>query len=97
MKWLLLGIVHAYRHTIRRYIRRPCLFKESCSDYVLRATHETGFLGGMRALLYRFSCCRGGYRLVLSPEYDVLEVHLVGGTILDREEASQDLICGLNK
>ncbi len=57
LKWLLVGSIRAYQSLPARFKRR-CIFKETCSRYVLRHTLESGFWAGVRALRYRIGVCR---------------------------------------
>jgi putative component of membrane protein insertase Oxa1/YidC/SpoIIIJ protein YidD len=60
MRWLLVLSIRLYRKLPNRFKRR-CLFKETCSAFVLRVTIDSGFLAGCRAIRSRFSKCRPTY------------------------------------
>lgn len=66
------------------------MFRESCSRHVYRVTAECGFCSGLRAMLRRFRACRPGYSITTS--VDVLQIRLVDGTTITREEASPTLL-----
>lgn len=58
MRWLgILGIL-AYRLFARPFLRRQCLFEESCSTYGIRIFREHGFLRGWALIRTRVRSCR---------------------------------------
>jgi putative component of membrane protein insertase Oxa1/YidC/SpoIIIJ protein YidD len=66
---------HFIRWLIRRYwavtptrLRRTCLFRETCSQYVYRLTEEAGARAGLAALWIRRVRCSGAYRLVVGAD-----------------------------
>lgn len=61
MKYILLFIIRIYWSIIPASKRKMCIFKESCSNYVLRITKEEGFISGVKAFLFRNKHCCPGY------------------------------------
>jgi hypothetical protein len=61
MKWPILFSVKLYWRLTNPKLRRPCLFRETCSRHVYRVTHEGGALKGLIAFVKRFRQCRLGY------------------------------------
>ncbi|HEY0378378.1 MAG TPA: membrane protein insertion efficiency factor YidD [Pyrinomonadaceae bacterium] len=60
MRWLLVFPIKVYRLIPPKFKRR-CLFRETCSLFVMRAAMEGGLLAGCRALGHRFVRCRPKY------------------------------------
>ena len=63
MKYLLSLPIMLYQAFFPKKYRGECLFKESCSNYVLRITNEDGLINGINALRFRYENCRTGYYL----------------------------------
>jgi putative component of membrane protein insertase Oxa1/YidC/SpoIIIJ protein YidD len=61
MRWLLILSIRVYRLIPSRFKKRRCLYRETCSLFVMRATMEGGLLIGCRALRQRFERCRPPY------------------------------------
>ncbi|MFD2826478.1 membrane protein insertion efficiency factor YidD [Leeuwenhoekiella polynyae] len=64
MRIILLILIKLYWFVIPKTSRRRCLFKKSCSHYVYEITIEKGFLGGLKALRFRYNHCRPGYYIL---------------------------------
>jgi len=90
MKWLLIGAVLIYRGLARHRIRRRCLFRESCSQHVLRVAREHGLARGLKALTWRIRVCRGGYRVLPTPQGH-FAIQLVDGTVIPPDGVSLEL------
>lgn len=60
MRWLLVFPIRIYRRIPSRFKRR-CLYRETCSLFVLRKAREGGLLAGWRAFSQRFARCRPQY------------------------------------
>lgn len=86
---LLLGIQLYWRLWPAR-LRRSCLFRESCSRYVYRATARSGASAGFAALWERARRCRGGYSVETFAGQ--LVVRLADDSILSESEASPGLL-----
>lgn len=61
MRGLVILAVHLYRVFLRQRMQRQCLFKISCSEYVLRAAREKGTWSAFQAFLERRKSCRGDF------------------------------------
>jgi putative component of membrane protein insertase Oxa1/YidC/SpoIIIJ protein YidD len=61
MKQLILFSVEIYWRLTSPTRRRPCLFRETCSQHVHRVTREEGAVKGVIAFGQRFRRCRLGY------------------------------------
>jgi Putative membrane protein insertion efficiency factor len=85
-------LILGYQRLAPRALRDRCIFMESCSNFVLRATHESGVRGAMAALALRMRRCRPGYfRLppcALFPDIPT-PVRLADGSIVDLSDLSQ--------
>ena len=90
MKQLLLIVIKLYWVSIPKKNRRPCLFKETCSQFVYRQTKELGFFEGIRALISRYKKCRKGYQLHHTNHGFVME--LVDGTLILEKDISPNII-----
>jgi hypothetical protein len=77
---LLSRAIRLYWLLVPASLRRNCLFRETCSQHVLRISNEAGDLKAIKALFRRVRACRPGYRLELV-EGDMRMV-LVDGTIV---------------
>jgi putative component of membrane protein insertase Oxa1/YidC/SpoIIIJ protein YidD len=60
MGWLLVVAIRAYS-LISAHHKRRCLFRETCSLFVMRVAEEEGLLAGCRGLRQRFTRCRPQY------------------------------------
>ncbi len=66
------------------------MFKESCSNHVLRKTRESGFNSGIKAFKFRYKNCRPNYQLsskngktiLITAANQVLEEHEIDERIL---------------
>ena|ERR1035437_9149170 len=90
MKWILIIVIRSYWKFLPKRIRRSCLFKETCSQYVYKQTVEYGFFGGMRALENRIRKCRKGYTIYNGK--NGFEMKLADGSIIYEEEISPNLL-----
>ncbi|HMT75650.1 MAG TPA: membrane protein insertion efficiency factor YidD [Chitinophagaceae bacterium] len=67
MKYVLLLLIRLY-WIVPRGMRRPCLFRNSCSRFVYRVARAKGFAAGVTALQRRRRRCRGGYCIHDTPD-----------------------------
>lgn len=74
MRWLLILLIRVYRKLPDRF-KRQCLFKETCSVFVLRAAKVHGFVAGCHALKHRYSLCR--YPYLVYYDYRICEWQVV--------------------
>lgn len=59
-KKLTIGLVHLYQHYAPDRVRRKCLFKPTCSEYMILAVKKYGVIKGLSKGLYRVVFrCRG--------------------------------------
>jgi len=96
MKIILLGIIRLYWTIFPIHKRRPCVFEESCSNYVYRTTNEKGFFKGLFALKERFHQCRSGYKLFKDEKNNSFELCLKDGNIIKDEKISRTLLPPFN-
>lgn len=80
MRWLLIGLICAYRRFVPVRFKRCCLFKETCSQFTLRVTREQGFLAGCRAVRQRIGQCRPGYSAVYDEATCEWQIEFADGT-----------------
>lgn len=90
MKYFLISVIKLYWKFIPSSKRRPCLFNETCSQFVYRKTSEAGFIEGIKAFSVRYKKCRNGYKLYTT--LDGFEIELVDGNILKEDEISPNLL-----
>jgi len=90
VKQLLLIAIKLYWFFIPKGNRRPCLFKETCSQFVYKQTKKLGFFEGIKAFLSRYKKCRKGYKLRIKNDGFVLE--LIDGTYLLEENISPNIL-----
>lgn len=72
-------------------LRERCLFKESCSQYVLAGAREHGTSEALKRLTKRMRQCRPGYARLgtaMSSGPDLVLVRLVDGTVIDESQMS---------
>jgi len=55
--WVLLGLIHLYRHTLGVLIPPSCRFAPSCSTYALEAVRQYGALRGAWLSAKRLARC----------------------------------------
>jgi putative component of membrane protein insertase Oxa1/YidC/SpoIIIJ protein YidD len=64
LKQMVIGFVHLYQHYSPEEVRRNCLFKPTCSEYMLLAIEKYGLLKGVLKSFGRFKRCNGDtYRI----------------------------------
>jgi len=59
LKQIVIGFVHLYQHYSPEDVRRSCLFKPTCSEYMLLAIEKYGLLKGVFKSFGRFKRCHG--------------------------------------
>lgn len=59
LKNMVIGFVHLYQHYSPEHLRRSCLFKPTCSEYMLLAIEKYGFVKGVSLSFKRFRRCNG--------------------------------------
>jgi putative component of membrane protein insertase Oxa1/YidC/SpoIIIJ protein YidD len=90
MRYLLIALIRLYQHTFPKKWRGKCLYKQSCSHYVLEKTKSHGFLAGIKALEHRRQNCRPGYSLIQTNEGLILIT--IKNQIIQRDELDKRLI-----
>jgi putative component of membrane protein insertase Oxa1/YidC/SpoIIIJ protein YidD len=67
-KKAIIGLVRLYQHYAPERIRRKCLFKPTCSEYMILALEKYGLIKGLCKGAYRmFFKCKGFYYSVDYP------------------------------
>lgn len=89
MKYFVLAAVQLYCLTIRPFLSRRCIFRESCSAHVLRVARTQGGRAGLIALVSRMRACRPGYYVVVSSQTLETEFHLADGTVVSVDDVSE--------
>jgi putative component of membrane protein insertase Oxa1/YidC/SpoIIIJ protein YidD len=59
LKSMIIGFVHLYQHYSPEEIRRNCLFKPTCSEYMILALQKYGLFKGLAKSFDRFKRCHG--------------------------------------
>lgn len=95
MKYLIILVIKFYQTVFPKKYRGKCLYKESCSNYVLRRTTESGFKEGMRSFNYRYLNCRSNYSITRSGN----EILLITGQfeVVREEEIDERIITMFQK
>ncbi|MCJ7759310.1 MAG: membrane protein insertion efficiency factor YidD [Gillisia sp.] len=86
MKQLLLAIIRMYWNMVPIYKRGPCLFKKTCSHYIYDQTVAHGFIAGIKAFLFRYLNCRGGFSLFKNPLTGETQMVLRSNKIIGENE-----------
>jgi putative component of membrane protein insertase Oxa1/YidC/SpoIIIJ protein YidD len=65
LKYMVIGFVHLYQHYSPDELRRNCLFKPTCSEYMILAIEKHGLFKGINLFFRnRFKKCNGNiYRI----------------------------------
>jgi putative component of membrane protein insertase Oxa1/YidC/SpoIIIJ protein YidD len=67
-KRAIIGLVRLYQHYAPERIRRKCIFKPTCSEYMILALEKYGLIKGLYKGMYRmFFRCKGFYYSVDYP------------------------------
>jgi putative component of membrane protein insertase Oxa1/YidC/SpoIIIJ protein YidD len=59
LKNMVIGFVHLYQHYSPDEVRRNCLFKPTCSEYMILAIEKYGLIKGVLKSFGRFRRCHG--------------------------------------
>jgi putative component of membrane protein insertase Oxa1/YidC/SpoIIIJ protein YidD len=59
LKSMIIGFVHLYQHYSPEEVRRNCLFKPTCSEYMILALRKYGLFKGLAKSFNRFKRCHG--------------------------------------
>jgi uncharacterized protein len=85
MRWMLILFICFYR-LLPTSIKRDCLFRETCSLFVLRVTREGGFFAGCLAAKSRLTKCRPGYSVRFNYALKDWEIELANGALAGSSE-----------
>lgn len=92
MKYLIIWAILIYQRVAPTALRERCIFKKSCSNYVLEGAREKGTFEAITRLRERTRKCKGGYRMIdtslAQAETEPL-VRLVDGSVLEWHEVSE--------
>ncbi len=86
MKQLLLAIIRMYWNLVPVYKRGPCLFKKTCSHYIYDQTADYGLIAGIKAFLFRYLNCRGGFSLFKNPHTGKTQMVLRSNKIIGEDD-----------
>ncbi|WGH76692.1 membrane protein insertion efficiency factor YidD [Tenacibaculum tangerinum] len=92
MKYLLLLGIKSYWKFKPKDKPPRCIFRKSCSHYVYEETKNTGFIAGIKALMYRFKNCTYGYELYTNPVNKKKQLLLKNGEVVDEENIAKRLL-----
>lgn len=91
MRTLVIAIIQFYQWVAPSKIRNRCLFRESCSNYVLDGARSVDSGEAFRRMRRRVAACRPGYRQIdtfgLGYDGEGL-LQLADGSVLDLGDAS---------
>lgn len=90
MRRVIEALILFYQRMPRSH-RRCCLFRESCSNYVLRRLREDGVVAAGRAFAERWARCRPGYRVRWDLYSGVPTVRLADGSEIRAGEMAPTL------
>ncbi|MBI5170554.1 MAG: membrane protein insertion efficiency factor YidD [Candidatus Eisenbacteria bacterium] len=85
MKHWVEQLILAYQRT-PALRRRKCLFRESCSNYVLRRLREDGVLAAFKAFAERWARCRPGFEVKWNIYAGTATVRLADGSRVSADE-----------
>lgn len=94
MKYLIIWAILLYQRVAPTSLRERCIFKKSCSNYVLEGAQEKGVFEAFRRLRERIKRCKPGYTPIdtgIAGHNDLFLLKLSDGTILEEAELSERL------
>ncbi|WP_368981519.1 membrane protein insertion efficiency factor YidD [Pseudophaeobacter sp. 1A09344] len=94
MKYLIIWAILFYQRVAPTSIRKRCIFKKSCSNYVLEGVREKGVYEAFKRFRSRVRACRPGYTQIdtsMTVHHDLVLLRLVDGTIVPEVELSDRL------
>lgn len=92
MKHLLILLIHSYQLYFSFLFRGKCIYKESCSNYVLRHCREDGAKGGIKSLFHRVKNCKPGYNLFFNNTLNEYNILTVNGEIIRQSEIKENIL-----
>jgi len=84
-------LIKLYWKLIPENKRRNCLFKESCSNHIMKIHNEKGSIAAIKAFYVRFKQCRPGYEIILSTSGELEGLKLCDGSYLDKENVTKNV------
>lgn len=94
MNYFLIFIIRIYQLYFPKKYRGCCLYRESCSNFVLRVTQNNGFIAGLKAFKYRWENCRSNYYLVKKEGYFLLITN--DKRIIEEKDINQKIYKNIN-
>lgn len=94
MKYLIIWAILLYQRVAPPSIRERCIFKVSCSNYVLEGAREVGALEALKRFRHRTKCCRPGYKPIntqIADHEGLFLLRLRDGSIAEEKELSKRL------
>ncbi|MES3016773.1 MAG: membrane protein insertion efficiency factor YidD [Bacteroidota bacterium] len=92
MKPLILFSIKLYWKLIPVSKRRKCIFHVSCSNFVFDETNCKGTIAGIKALIYRYRTCRSGHLCYLNPLTNEIEMVLITGEVIPKDQIAGRLL-----
>jgi len=96
MKYCLIFIIRIYQLFFSFLFKGKCLFKESCSNKVLRECENDGFKSAIIVLKKRYNNCQPGYQVFFNKTWG--EVNLISkeGILYRQNEISDQIVNEIN-
>ncbi|MCB9957708.1 MAG: membrane protein insertion efficiency factor YidD [Rhodospirillaceae bacterium] len=94
MRLLIIAAILIYQKIAPKSLRQLCIFRHSCSNYVLEGARRDGTLEAFARFRRRLRCCRPGYSRIdtTMSNYDgPILVRLVDGSVIEGHELSERL------
>lgn len=83
-RWVVIAGIAFYRNCLKPFWYRECIFRESCSAYVLRKGKAGGLPSALRAFAERCQTCRPDFSVVCQDGAPYALTH--GGALLPSAE-----------
>lgn len=77
MRHLIIILIRLYQIIAPKSIRERCIYRESCSEYVINGAKSGGLAEAIRRLRKRFLTCRPGYHLIAKSDQNSITRDLV--------------------
>lgn len=91
MKYLIIWAILLYQRVAPASLRERCIYKHSCSNYVLEGARQKGVLEAFRRLGTRVRRCRPGYAPIdtgVAGHDDLFLLRLRDGSVLEEADLS---------
>ena len=92
MKYLIIWAILLYQRVAPTSLRERCIFKLSCSNYVLEGARQKGAFEAVRRLGVRVRSCRPGYAPIdtgVAGHDDLFLLRLCDGSVLEESDLSE--------